>query len=63
MQRTRWLVVSVLLLVGIVWVAQGLGLLRGSGFMDGEPLWAVIGGALIAAGAALAGVSLRRHGA
>ena len=63
MQRTRWLVVSVLLLVGAVWVAQGLGLLRGSGFMDGEPAWALIGTAMIAAGAALAVVSLRRRGA
>lgn len=63
MQRTRWLVVSVLLLVGAVWVAQGLGLLRGSGFMDGEPAWAAIGGAMIAAGAGLAVLSFRRRGA
>ena len=63
MQRTRWLVVSVLLLVGVVWIAQGLGLLRGSGFMDGEPAWAVIGGAMVVAGAALGLLSLRRRGA
>ena len=63
MQRTWWLVVSVLLLVGAVWVAQGLGVLRGSGFMDGEPAWAVIGGAMIAIGAALGAFSLRRRGA
>jgi hypothetical protein len=63
MHSTRWLVVSVLLLVGAVWVAQGIGLLRGSGFMDGDPTWAVIGGAMIALGVAIGVVSLRRRDA
>ncbi len=63
MQRTRWLVVSVLLLVGAVWVAQGLGLLGTTSFMEGQPVWAVIGGAMIAAGVALGALSLRRRGA
>lgn len=62
MHWTRWLVVSVLLLVGVVWVAQGLGVLRGSGLMDGDPTWAVIGGAMIALGVAIGVVSLRRRG-
>ncbi len=63
MQRTRWLVVSVLLLVGAVWVAQGLGLLGTTSFMEGQPVWAVIGAAMIAAGVALGALSLRRRGA
>jgi hypothetical protein len=63
MQRTRWLVVSVLLLVGAVWVAQGLGLLGTTSFMEGQPVWAVIGAAMIAAGVGLGALSLRRRGA
>ena len=63
MQRTRWLVVSVLLLVGAAWVAQGLGLLGTTSFMEGQPVWAVIGAAMIAAGAGLGAISLRRRGA
>ena len=31
------------ILVGAVWIGQGLGLFRGSGFMDGDIRWAVIG--------------------
>jgi hypothetical protein len=31
------------LLLGLVWMGQGVGLIRGS-FMTGDPLWAVIGG-------------------
>ena len=63
MQRTRWLVIAVLVLVGTVWVAQGAGLLRGSGFMDGDSFWAFAGLALIAAGALLAATTLRHRGA
>jgi hypothetical protein len=44
----------VLVAVGLVWVGQGLGLLRGRSFMVDDPRWAVIGVLLAAAGAALA---------
>ena len=54
MQRTRWGLVAVLMLVGLVWLAQGTGVLGGSSFMVGDPLWAIAGIVLIVAGAWLA---------
>ena len=33
----------VLVAVGLVWIAQGVGLLRGSSFMVGDLRWALIG--------------------
>jgi LPXTG-motif cell wall-anchored protein len=41
-----------LCVVGIVWIGQGTNLIGGS-FMSGETIWAVIGGACLAAGLAL----------
>ncbi len=41
MQRTRWAVIAVLVLVGAVWIGQGTGLLQGSSFMVGDPFWAI----------------------
>ena len=49
-----------LMLVGAVWIGQGLGLLRGTGFMVGDLRWAVIGSALYAAGVILVLVARRR---
>jgi hypothetical protein len=40
----------VCLLIGLVWIGQGIGLLPGS-FMTGQTQWAVIGLALAAVGA------------
>ena len=40
--------------VGAVWLLQGLGVLTGSSFMVGDPLWAVAGAVLIAVGVAFA---------
>lgn len=39
----------VLLLLGATFILQGLGILTGSSFMVGDPLWAVIGAGLVAA--------------
>ena len=63
MQRTRWVLIAVLLLVGLVWIGQGTGLLRGSSFMVGDPFWAYAGLALVVAAGILAAWSLRRRGA
>lgn len=63
MQRTRWAVIAVLMLVGLVWIGQGTGLLQGSSFMVGDPFWAFGGAALVVAGVALAAWALRRRGA
>lgn len=59
MQRSRWILVSVLVLVGSVWIGQGLGLLRGSSPMVDDPFWAVAGLAVVAAGAAIALMTLK----
>jgi len=48
-----------LVLVGLVWTFQGLGVLGGS-VMSGVTLWAVIGPVVAVAGLALA-LSGRRH--
>jgi hypothetical protein len=41
---------GVLVLIGGVWLFQGVGMIGGS-FMTGEPLWVVIGGVVALAGA------------
>jgi fatty acid desaturase len=53
--RPMWLrraIAIVLVLVGLVWFFQGIGVLEGS-FMTGEALWAVIGVVCVVGGAAL----------
>jgi hypothetical protein len=47
-----------LVLVGLVWIGQGLGYVKGS-FMTGAALWAWIGAATAVAGLALISLSLR----
>ena len=46
-------------LVGAIWVGQGLGLLRGSSFMVDDIRWAVTGLVAIAFGAVVAFSGLR----
>lgn len=58
--RTRLIVALALGAVGLVWVGQGLGILRGSSFMIDDVRWAIVGGILIAIGVVLA-VSARRR--
>jgi hypothetical protein len=60
--RGRLITAVSLIVVGLVWIGQGLGLLRGSSFMVDEPFWAVLGAVLVAAGAVLALISWRRSG-
>jgi hypothetical protein len=45
----RLLLGILLILVGLVWFFQGIGVLGGS-FMSDQPVWAVIGVALVAIG-------------
>ncbi len=58
--RGRLIVALALVAVGLVWVGQGIGLLRGSSFMIDDVRWAIIGAVLIAVGVAIA-VSARRR--
>ncbi len=51
--RTRWVLAAGLAAVGLVWIGQGLGLLRGSSFMVDDPRWAIAGAVLLIAGVLL----------
>lgn len=60
--RSRWTVAIGLAVIGLVWIGQGLGVLRGSSFMVDDARWAVAGLAMLAGGAILAVLTLRnRH--
>jgi hypothetical protein len=48
-----------LVAVGLVWIGQGLGVLRGSSFMVDDARWAILGAVAIVVGAAIA-LSARR---
>jgi hypothetical protein len=54
-------VAVVVALVGLVWIAQGLGVPIGGSFMVGDPFWAVAGAALVAVAGFLAWRGLRRR--
>jgi hypothetical protein len=47
--------------IGLVWMGQGLGLLRGSSFMVDDTRWAIAGAILVGAGAILAIIAARRR--
>jgi hypothetical protein len=48
--RARWIVAAVLVLLGLVWIGQGSGLIRGSSFMTDDMRWALIGAVIVAIG-------------
>jgi hypothetical protein len=59
--RSGLVVLGVLvLLVGLVWIGQGLGYIKGS-FMTGDMKWFWIGAGMVVAGVALGAFSLRRQ--
>jgi hypothetical protein len=58
--RTTLITVGVIaIVVGVIWVGQGLGLIPGS-FMTGDTKWLVIGLILAVVGIVLTGFALRR---
>ena len=59
--RTRWVIAAVLILIGAAWIGQGLGLFPGTGFMDGDITWAVIGAILAIAGIVVAWTAFRKR--
>lgn len=52
--RGRMITAAAVVLVGLIWIGQGLGLLRGSSFMVDDPRWAVTGAVAVAFGTAIA---------
>ena len=50
--RTRLIGGGILVATGLVWLAQGTGLLPGS-FMTGDPFWAWLGTAAVVVGVGL----------
>jgi hypothetical protein len=61
MKPTLSIVGLVLVIVGGIWVLQGIGVLPGS-FMTGQIRWAVYGAISVAAGAAVLLAARRRSG-
>ena len=59
--RTRWIIAAVLIVIGAAWMGQGLGLLPGTGFMDGDITWAVLGAILAIAGIVVAWTAFRKR--
>jgi hypothetical protein len=41
---------TVTMIVGAIWIVQGAGLAPTGSFMDGQPIWAVLGAALFGVG-------------
>jgi hypothetical protein len=56
--RVLFAVGGLLLVVGVIWLGQGVGLIAGS-FMTGEAVWAVIGVVCIVLGAFLVRTGFR----
>ena len=59
--RTRWIIAGVLAAVGLLWIAQGVGILGGSGGMYGDARWAVAGLAVVAVGVAIGWTAFRNR--
>ena len=53
MTIARYVVSVVLIVVGLVWIGQGLGMIGGSS-MSGQTIFAILGAALLVGGGALA---------
>jgi hypothetical protein len=60
--RTRWIIAAILVLVGAVWIGQGLGLIRGSSFMIDDVRWAIIGAVMLVGGLAIGWTAIRSRG-
>jgi hypothetical protein len=59
MHRTRATLAFILIAVGLVWIGQGTGVIRGSSFMTDDMRWALIGVACLVAGLAAGWVEAR----
>ena len=57
--RTRWIIAAVCVLAGVVWIGQGTGILKGSGFMVGDMTWAIAGTGLVVLGLVIGWTAFR----
>jgi hypothetical protein len=57
--RVRWIGAAGLAAVGLVWIGQGLGLLRGSSFMVDDFRWAIAGFVLLLGATVIGWLALR----
>ena len=57
--RTRWIIAAVCVIAGTVWIGQGTGIIKGSGFMVGDPIWAIIGAGLVLLGIVIGWTAFR----
>ena len=62
MRPVRVVIAVILGLAGLVWMAQGLGVLPGTA-MSGSIFWAVVGAALVVAAVAIIAIERRRSSA
>ena len=58
---SRAILAIILVAIGLVWIGQGTGVLKGTGFMVGDTKWAVIGAVAAVAGIALGWLELRHR--
>ena len=59
--RIRWFIIIAVGLIGAVWIGQGLGIIRGSGFMTDDLRWALVGVALVAVAVVFGVIQWRRQ--
>ncbi len=59
--RTRLIIAAVCVLAGLVWIGQGTGVIKGSGFMVGDLTWAVVGAGLVVLGLIIGWTAYRAH--
>ena len=59
--RTRWIIALVTAAVGLVFIGQGLGILRGSSPMVGDVRWAVVGLVSVGVGALIGWTAVRNR--
>lgn len=59
--RGRMITAASLLVVGVIWIGQGLGLFRGSSFMVDDLRWSFAGLAAVAGGLVLGFRAWRRR--
>ena len=59
--RARTLIAGALILVGLVWIGQGTGIIRGSGFMTDDLKWAAVGAVLLVVGIVVAVTAVRNR--